>query len=193
MATRTRGLFGGTFDPPHLGHVAAAVAARDALDLDEVVVMVASDPRHREAPIAPAEVRLELARAAFAGLDRVSVSDLELRRPGPTYTIDTVELLVAQDQDAALVVIVGADAAAGLGSWHRADDLARLVTIAVVPRPGVAGTWVPSGFRVRNVAMDPVDLSSTAVREALARGADPAGLVPASVVPLLLTHRLYSP
>jgi nicotinate-nucleotide adenylyltransferase len=193
VVTRTRGLFGGTFDPPHLGHVAAAVAARDALDLDEVVVMVASDPRHREAPTAPAQVRLELARAAFAGLDRVVVSDLELHRPGPTYTVDTVELLLGGDPDLELVVIVGADAAAGLGDWHRSGDLARLVTIAVVPRPGAPDTVVPGGFRVQRVPMEPVDLSSTAVREALASGADPAGLVPASVVPLLLTHRLYSP
>jgi nicotinate-nucleotide adenylyltransferase len=191
VASRRRGLFGGTFDPPHLGHVAAANAARDSLGLDELVVTVAADPQHRDPPIAPAQLRLEMAQAAFADLDRVVVSDLELRRSGPTYTIDTVEALVAQDPDAELVLIAGADAAAGLDSWHRAGDLAALVTVGIVPRPGERHLE-PSGFRVRHVAMDPVDLSSTEVRAALARGDDPAGLVPAGVVLALLTHRLYS-
>jgi nicotinate-nucleotide adenylyltransferase len=192
VASRLRGLFGGTFDPPHLGHVAAAVAARDSLGLDELVVTVAADPRHREPPVAPASVRLEMAEAAFAGLERVVVSDLELRRPGPTYTIDTVEVLLAEDPEAALVLVVGADAAEGLGGWHRAAELAALVTVGIVPRPGGDRHRIPAGFRVRAVAMDPVDLSSTLVRESLAAGADPAGLVPEGVVLALLTHRLYS-
>lgn len=114
MAGRARGLFGGTFDPPHLGHVAAARAAIDALALDELVVTVARDPQRKDAPpVASAELRGEMARAAFQGVDRVVVSDLELRRDGPTYTIDTVEALLAEE-DGALTLVVGADAAAAL-------------------------------------------------------------------------------
>jgi nicotinate-nucleotide adenylyltransferase len=192
VASRRRGLFGGTFDPPHLGHVAAANAARDSLGLDELLITVAADPQHRDPPVAPAELRMEMARAAFGDLDRVVVSDLELRRPGPTYTIDTVEALVAEDPDAELFLVVGADAAEKLDTWHRAGDLRALVTVGVVPRPGERHL-ASSGFRVRDVAMDPVDLSSTEVRAALARGDDPARLVPTGVVLTLLTHRLYSP
>jgi nicotinate-nucleotide adenylyltransferase len=192
VARRLRGLFGGTFDPPHLGHVAAATAAIDSLGLDELLITVAADPRHREAPVATTAQRLAMARAAFEGLEHVVVSDLEERREGPTYTIDTVEVLLAEDPDAELVLVVGADAAAGLASWHRAGDLAALVTVGVVPRPG-GGREIPAGFTARDVSMDPVDLSSTSVRAALAGGADPAGLVPAGVVRVLLTNQLYSP
>lgn len=186
------GLFGGTFDPPHLGHVRAARAAVASLGLERLVVTVAADPRHREAPVAPAALRLEMARAAFDGEDRVEVSDLELRRGGPTYTIDTVLELRGWANGTDVVVVLGADAAAGLGTWHRADELRSLVAIAVVPRPG--GPFdTPEGFFVLDVLMEPVDLSSTAVRAALARGEDPEGLVPPGVVRALLTNRLYSP
>jgi len=188
-----RGLFGGTFDPPHLGHVAAARAAIDALGLDELVVTVASDPQRKDAPpVAPADLRDEMARAAFDGVAKVTVSDAELRRGGPTYTIDTVEALVAEHPGDELVLVVGADAAAALGSWHRAGDLARLVDVAIVPRPGTDPPS-PEGFSVRDVPMDPVDLSSTSVRAALARGEDAAALVPPGVVRILLTHPLYAP
>jgi len=193
MVGRTRGLFGGTFDPPHLGHVAAALAAIDALGLDELVVTVASDPQGKDAPpVASAALRDEMARAAFDGVAKVTVSDVELRRGGPTYTIDTVEALLAERPDDTVVVVVGADAASAMGSWHRAGDLARLVEVAIVPRPGVEPPS-PEGFSVRHVPMAPVDLSSTEVRAALASGADPRGLVPLGVVRVLLTHPLYHP
>jgi nicotinate-nucleotide adenylyltransferase len=186
------GLFGGTFDPPHLGHVRAARAAVASLGLERLLVTVAADPRHREEPTAPAALRLEMARAAFEGEDRVEVSDLELRRGGPTYTIDTVLSLRPVVTDVDVVVVLGADAAAGLATWHRADELAVMVTVAIVPRPG--GPFArPEGFSVLDVQMEPVDLSSTAVREALRRGEDPSGLVPPGVVRALLTNRLYSP
>jgi nicotinate-nucleotide adenylyltransferase len=193
VAGRTRGLFGGTFDPPHLGHVAAARAAVEALRLDELVVTVARDPQRKGAPpLASPELRDEMARAAFEGVDRVVVSDLELRRAGPTYTVDTVESLLDERPGDALTLVLGADAAAALGSWHRADELARLVDVAVVPRPGTP-IAVPQGFSVRIVPMAPVDLSSSAVRAALAAGEDPAEMVPPGVVRILLTHPLYAP
>jgi nicotinate-nucleotide adenylyltransferase len=133
-----------------------------------------------------------MARAAFEGVDRVVVSDLELRRAGPTYTVDTVESLLDERPGDALTLVLGADALAALGSWHRADELARLVDVAVVPRPGTP-IAVPQGFSVRIVPMAPVDLSSSAVRAALAAGEDPAEMVPPGVVRILLTHPLYAP
>jgi nicotinate-nucleotide adenylyltransferase len=194
VASRARGLFGGTFDPPHLGHMAAARAAIDALGLDELVVTVAGEPQQKAAkPVASAALRDEMTRAAFDGIAKVVVRDLELRRGGPTYTIDTVEALLAEAPEDALVLVVGADAAAAMGSWHRADDLARLVEVAIVPRPGPAAPAVPEGFSVKEVAMAPVDLSSTAVRAALREGADPASMVPPGVIRVLLTHRMYAP
>ena len=192
MAQRTRGLFGGTFDPPHLGHVAAARAAVASLGLDELVVTVARDPQLKpDTPTAPAAARYEMALAAFEGLDKVRLSDIELRRDGPTYTVDTVTELLDEDSGATLFLVVGADAASTLASWHRAGELAGLVTVAVVPRPGPSAA-APPGFRVVEVAMEPVDLSSTGIRAALGRGEDPAGLVPERVVPLVLANRLYS-
>jgi nicotinate-nucleotide adenylyltransferase len=193
MPQRRRGLFGGTFDPPHAGHVAAVRATLASEHLDELVVAVAADPwQKRDAPIAPGWARLEMARAAFEGIDAVTVSDLELRRGGPTYTIDTVEALLAATPGDELVVVLGADAAAQLGTWHRAGDLAALVEIAVVPRPG-SEPAVPEEFSAHEVPMGPVDLSSTAIRAALLRGDDPHGLLPGAVVRLVLAHRLYSP
>jgi nicotinate-nucleotide adenylyltransferase len=193
MQRRTRGLFGGTFDPPHAGHVAAVRAALDDADLDEIVVTVAAEPWLKEGPpSAPGWARLEMAQAAFGEIDRVVVSDLELRRGGPTYTIDTVEALLKEEPSARVVLIVGADAAASLRSWHRATELASLVEVAVVPRPGSEAA-APEEFSARTIQMAPVDLSSTAVRAALGRGEDPYGLLPAAVVRSVLTHRLYSP
>lgn len=193
MGTTRRGLFGGSFDPPHLGHVAAVRAALRELSLDSVVVTVANDPWHKgPAPTCDAATRLELAHAAFDGIDGVTVSAMEIERGGPTYTVDTVEALVRDDPDAQIVLIVGADAAAGLPSWHRADDLASLVTVAVVPRPGAEITSV-AGFVTEQIPMAPVDLSSTSVRDALMRAENPATLVPDGVVRLILTNRLYSP
>jgi nicotinate-nucleotide adenylyltransferase len=173
--------------------VGAVKAALADLDLDELVVTVAADPWLKgDPPTAPGWARLEMAEAAFSSIDRVVVSDLELRRGGPTYTIDTVEALLAESPGDRLVVIVGADAAASLGAWHRAAELALLVEIAVVPRPGTE-IAAPEEFSVRTVAMAPIDLSSTAVRQALERGEDPSGLLPAEVVLSVLAHRLYSP
>lgn len=193
MTRRVRGLFGGTFDPPHLGHVAAARAAIERLELDELVVTVAGDPQRKAAPpVASPTLRYEMARAAFCDVDRAVVVDLELTRAGPTFTIDTVEALLAAAPADPVILVVGADAAAALASWHRAAALARLVEVAIVPRPGTE-TVAPEGFSVREVPMAPVDLSSTAVRAALAAGEDPASLVPPGVVRILLTHPLYAP
>ncbi len=198
MAPRRVGVFGGTFDPPHLGHVGVARAVVGGLELDELVVTVANEPQGKaEPPVAGAPDRLAMARAAFEGLDRVTVSDLELARGGPTYTIDTVEALLAGGREGPggvpeVVLVVGADAAAGLAGWHRAGELAGLAAVAIVPRPG-SQVVHPPGFRVREVAVDPVDLSSTGVRERLRAGEEPAGLVPVGVVLFLLTHPLYAP
>jgi nicotinate-nucleotide adenylyltransferase len=188
VSDRRIGLFGGTFDPPHLGHVAAlrAAAASDRYDLIEVTV--AGDPylKRLEGNVRDASLRLAMAEAAFGDLDLVEVSDREIRRDGPSYTIDTVrELLVDAD---AVDLIVGADLAEQLDSWHEADELRTLVRVGVVPRPG-AKSVVPDGWVSYEIPMDPVDLSSSYVRELEPTSSNLRKYLPASVIPLYVGAR----
>lgn len=177
------GLFGGTFDPPHLGHVAALVAAWRTGDFDRLLVTVAGDPYRKSAerPIAPAEERWAMATAAFGDLDGVVISDVEIRREGPSYSIDTVRELL---NDGWMVeLLVGADAAVSLDSWHEAHDLSRLVSVGIFPRDDTP-VVLSDDWRVRFIDMEPVDLSSTWIRERQWSDDDVAKLLPAGVIPL---------
>ena len=184
VTLRRVGLFGGTFDPPHLGHVAALRDAWASENFDEIVVTVAGDPylKSSEGAITPALRRLGMAEAAFAELAGVRVSDMEIRRGGPTYTIDTVRELLAED--VALTLNVGADVVPQLSRWREAESLASIVTLYVLPR-GDDMVTIPTGWRGTIASMEPVDLSSTLTRERLENGENPHGLVPDAVIPLL--------
>jgi nicotinate-nucleotide adenylyltransferase len=183
---RHLGLFGGTFDPPHLGHVAALRAASASGRFDRIVVTVAGDPYMKGAQVDAAQLRLAMAHAAFDDIPLVDVSDLEIRRSGPSYTIDTVrELLVTSE---AIDLIVGADLATQLDSWHEADALRELVEVAVVPRPGASMSSL-ARWRWYEVAMQPVDLSSTFIRDMSLSDADLKKFLPAGVIPLFLRAR----
>lgn len=182
MKARRIGLFGGTFDPPHFGHVAALRAAAATGLFDEIEVTVAGDPYLKSASnIRSASVRLEMAHAAFDDLDLVTVSDREILRNGPSYTVDTVrELLeIAQDVD----LIIGADLAQQLDQWHEALTLRTLVRVGVVPRPD-APTVVPDGWVHYEIPMDPVDLSSSFIRNTVVTNDDLRRFVPEPVIPL---------
>ena len=152
--------------------------------LDRIVVTVAGDPylKSSSAELTPADVRLAMAHAAFDGMAGVEVSDLEVRRDGPTYTYDTVEEL--RSTASSVTLIVGADVVNQLPRWHRANELAALVDVLVLPREG-DDTTLPPGWRGSTVAMDPVDVSSTDVRRRLENGENPRDLVPAAIVPWL--------
>jgi nicotinate-nucleotide adenylyltransferase len=179
---RRIGLFGGTFDPPHFGHVAALKAAAQSGRYDLIEVTVAGDPYvKRLEGVGDAAMRLAMARAAFGGLDLVEVSDREIRRDGPSYTIDTVRELL--DDCDAVDLIVGADLAEQLNSWHEADELRTLVRVGVVPRPG-ATTVVPDGWESYEIPMDPVDLSSSYVRGLEPTSENLRHFVPEEVIPL---------
>ncbi len=185
------GVFGGTFDPPHTGHVAIAAQAVHSLSLDRLVVTVAGDPyRKRGAVVASATDRLALARLAFADLERAEVDDREIRRDGPTYTVDTIEELRAE-HDAEILLILGADAAASLPSWHRASELADLVTVALMARHGETLDAV-DGFRCVKFDVVRVDVSSSQLRDRVARAEPIDGLVPAAVIHELRKRRLYT-
>jgi nicotinate-nucleotide adenylyltransferase len=187
------GILGGTFDPVHVAHLAAATAARDALTLDRVLVVVAADPwQKREQVCAPADARFEMVAAAVDGIEGLEASRIELDRSGPTYTIDTVEDLRRDVPDRLLFLIVGGDVAARLDSWHRAADLRDLVTVAVVDREDGAAGAPPPGWRTVRVPMARIDVSSTELRRRIAAGEPVDGLVPAAAERVLRARGLYT-
>lgn len=191
-------IFGGTFDPPHAGHIAAAVCARDQLGADMLHIVVANDPWQKSAErvVTPAHHRFAMAQLAFRDLDGMEVSDAEIRRGGPTYTIDTVTELERPGMET--VLVVGPAAASGLPTWHRAEELAQRVRLAVV-QPLSEPPASIEGWRTSTVLMDPVEASATMVRELLAQRALPGGalgavqFVPSAVMSYIDEHRLYSP
>ena len=184
ISDRTRiGLFGGTFDPPHVGHLATAVNAHHDLALEVVYLVVANVPWQKvgERAISPAEVRLELVRLAVGNVEGVEVCDLEIRRGGPSYTADTVHEFLAADPASELFVIVGSDAAAGLPTWERVDEIREQAVIVVVDRPG--GVWEPpQGWDVLRVEVPRLEISSTELRDRVVDGRPLDYLVPAPVV-----------
>ena len=187
------GLFGGTFDPIHSGHLQVAAAVRDALALDRLLVVVANDPwQKHDRPVSAAEDRFALVEAALADRPGLEASRIELDRGGPSYTVDTVRAILAQEPAAEVVVVVGADVVAGLDTWHEHRALQDLVTLAVVDRPGVPPTDPPPGWRAVRVACDPVDVSSTALRAAVGAGRPVTGLVPDAVIRRIDERGLYA-
>lgn len=188
------GILGGTFDPPHIGHLSVAVEVRAALGLERVWLMVANDPWQKAGTreITPASTRLAMVTEAVGGLDGLEAGDHEIRRGGPSYTADTLAELRRETPDAALVVIVGRDAAVGLLTWERSDEVRDLATIAVVDRPG-AGGGVPPGFRTREVAAPGLEVSSTDLRERVATARPIDVLVPGGVVAIINDRKLYRP
>jgi nicotinate-nucleotide adenylyltransferase len=191
------GLFGGTFDPIHHGHLALAEAARDTLDL-EIVFMPAGQPPHKpEQRVSPAPDRLAMVRAAIADNPGFLVSTLELERAGPSYTVDTLETLAATTQD--LSLILSTEAVADLASWHRPERVLELATLVVVPRDGfpdldeaTVARLVP-GTRPRVMILDGprLRLSASAIRRRAAEGRSVRYLVPDAVATYIGDHALY--
>ena len=186
------GIFGGTFDPPHAGHLAAAVNVRHALRLDRVLLVVANVPWQKvdDRVVSPAEDRLALVEAAVGDVDGLEVSDLELRRGGESYTADTLADLHTEASDRALFVILGSDAAAGLPTWKRVEEVRASATIVVVDRPG--GNWSPpDGWPVERVEVPHMDISSTDLRARVADGRPLDFLVPPGVISSIAERGLY--
>ena len=166
---RRVGVFGGSFDPPHIGHLTVAGDVADALGLDEVWwVPAARSPFKVGYPVTPADIRLEMVRAAIADDARFVVRDDELRRGGVSYTVDTIRAFCEEEPDTDFFLIVGADQAERFGEWREAEEILRLATLVVVSRDGapprsLISDWA-DGDRVRHVAIRRVDVSSTDVR-----------------------------
>lgn len=186
------GLFGGTFDPPHVAHVVLAAAALDQLALDLLVVTVAGVPWQKVGSrhISPGETRLEMAAAAFDPVDGVQVSDMELRRTGNSYTVDTLREL--DDGQTELFLLLGTDTAAGLDTWDRYEEIAELATIAVFPRRGYEDATPPDGFTWQKLNLPGLEISSTNLRERVRSGKPIVGLVPPAVHAIIERDDLYS-
>jgi nicotinate-nucleotide adenylyltransferase len=186
------GIFGGTFDPPHIGHLIAAQDAADALDLDRLLFVPAADPPHKPArSITPAGLRLEMLQAALPPDPRFEVCTLELERPGPSYTVDTLRALHSQ-QEQQLHLLLGVDQARDLSSWHEPNEIARLACIVVLSREGLETAAIPRTFSVREIRVTRIDVSATDIRERVAQNRTIHTLVPAPVEAIIRAHRLYA-
>lgn len=197
MSAPRLGILGGSFDPPHLGHLALAAAAREALGLDRVhVIPAARSPLRDGAPMAPAAERLLLLRLAFDDVPWAAVDDRELRRGGISYSVDTAREVAAENPGAELHWILGADQLGRLHRWHEAPELCRLVRFAVLSRDGAAGEVDASlrGLaRVTRLRVPETPFSSTEVRRALASGEDTGKALPPAVAAAIEARRLYRP
>ena len=191
------GVLGGTFDPVHVGHLVAAVNARHALELDRVLLVVANVPWQKTAAraITPAADRLAMVRAAVEDVDGLEASDLEIERGGESYTVDTLTELHMRHPDAELYLVVGADLVAELDTWERSDELRELATLAVVSRPGPFLAQTPDqvpGWRVTNISIPMIDVSSTDLRARVADGRPLDYLVPAAALRFIRQRGLYA-
>lgn len=192
------GVLGGTFDPIHQGHLAAASVAMDCAHLDLVLFVPSAQPPHRGAAAAPAQDRLVMARLAIDSHDGFRVSDVEIRRGGPSFTADTLLELKRDHPQDELFLILGWDAARLFSTWHRPDEIKRLASFVIVGRPG---TPPPNMEDLKAAGLDPMrvvlclegtpDISGSALRRAIAKGDSVEDRVTPSVERYIAEHRLY--
>jgi nicotinate-nucleotide adenylyltransferase len=189
---RRIGLFGGTFDPPHVGHLVTAVNVRYSLDLDVVILMVANVPWQKAGSrdITPAADRLAMVEAAVADVDGLEAGELELRQGGPSYTADTLAALAEVHPGAELFTVVGDDAAAGLETWERYDEVIERSRLVVVDRPG-APVRLPSHVDWIHVEVPRLEVSSTDLRARFVDGRPLDYLVTGPVLDLIERRGLF--
>ena len=195
------GVFGGAFDPPHNAHVALALVALAQLALDALHIIPTGQAWHKARPLSPAVHRLTMARLAFQGLPRVVLDEREVQRAGPTFTIDTLEALQAENPQAQLYLIIGADQFLAFRQWHRWRDILQLAIICIAGRTEStldeaqfeAYTGQSSRFLTLELPLMPV--SATHIRHLMASGAATGGeiahLVPEPVARYISRHQLY--
>lgn len=186
------GVFGGTFDPPHMGHLVTAVNVRHALDLDRVLLVVANLPWQKEGQrvISPSEHRFALVDLAVRGVPGLEACRLEIDRGGPSYTADTLADLHALHPGSRLFTILGADAAAAITTWERYAEVAARSTLVVVDRPGSYAS-LPDGFGWVHVEVPHLEVSSTDLRARAADGRPLDFLLPPAVIDGIRERGLY--
>jgi nicotinate-nucleotide adenylyltransferase len=186
------GIFGGSFDPVHLGHLLVARAAREEAGLERLFfVPAAQSPFKPEAEPAPAAERLRWLRLALAGETTAEVDEQEIRRGGPSYTIETARAYALKYPGAELYYLIGADQTALLGKWREAAELAHLVQFLIIPRPGEIVAELAAPFRGRVLRGIPLGVSSSEIRARLKAGLPVSHLTPAAVAEALGNNRLY--
>ena len=187
------GIFGGTLDPPHVGHLVTAVNVRYELSLDRVLLVVADQPWQKVGTrdISPAEDRFAMVEAAVGDVDGLEASRIELDRGGMSYTADTLSELLAGDPPRDLYVILGSDAAVGLPGWERADEVRALSTIVVVERPGSGEGLPPPGWSWVRVEVPRLEVSSTDLRARVIDGRPLDYLLSRAVIDTIERRGLY--
>ncbi len=186
------GLFGGSFDPVHLGHLLVAQAAREELDLERLFfIPAAQSPFKPERQPSAAVQRVRLLRLALAGREWCEVDEQELQRGGVSFTVETVREYARRFPKAQLFYLIGADHVPQLPKWREAEALAGLAQFAVIARPGQPVTALPPPFRGRLLGGFPLALSSSQIRERVKAGGDISALVPSPVAEAIANNGLY--
>jgi len=186
------GLYGGSFDPVHCGHLLVAQAACEELGLSRLFfIPAAQSPFKPQSAPAPASERLRLLRLALVGHSQYEIDDQEVRRGGTSFTIDTVRDFTKRFPRAELLYLIGADHVPTLPAWREAESLARLVEFVVIPRPGQRPAPLPQPFHGRELAGFPLGVSSSQIRNRVKGGLTIQGLVPDAVNEAIGNSRLY--
>lgn len=188
------GIFGGTFDPPHVGHLVTAVNVRHDLGLDRVLLVVAGRPWQKlgTRELSSAADRYAMVAAAVGTVDGLEASALEIDRPGLSFTADTLAMLRDEDPLRDLFLILGSDAAAGLPTWDRADEVRSLATLVVVDRPGTRSAAPPHGWTWERCEVPRLEVSSTDLRARVAEGRPLDYLLTPEVIDAIATRGLYT-
>jgi nicotinate-nucleotide adenylyltransferase len=206
------GIFGGTFDPVHFGHLRTALEIRQALELAEVRLIPCYQPVHRKLPLASPKDRLAMVQCAIAGEPALCVDDCEIRRKSPSYTIDTLLTLRKQLPDTSLCLIMGIDALLGLPGWHRFEEILENAHLIVAHRPqyqlpktGIIATLLKNRLSQSHLALHetragliylhpvtPLEISATDIRRQIATGNNPRYLLPDAVHEYIRQHGVYN-
>ncbi|MDF1525736.1 MAG: nicotinate-nucleotide adenylyltransferase [bacterium] len=207
------GIFGGTFDPIHIGHLRVAQEFATAFGLDQVLMMVAGIPPHREPPTASPEDRLRMVQLAVGNCPSLTASDIELHREGPSFTLDTVKEVSKAAENSLVWMALGGDAYSLINSWYRSEDVLAQVHLVVLTRPGypvdlmtplpknLSERYTPaggvylhdSGGSLRTLQVSPVDVSSSMIRKAVSGGHSIRNLVTDEVLQYIQQKGLYRP
>jgi nicotinate-nucleotide adenylyltransferase len=187
------GIFGGSFDPIHIGHLLVAQAAVEELGLDKIFfVPAAQSPFKPENEIAAAEIRLKLIRLALAGKTNCEIDDQEIRRNGISYTIETLRDYAKRFPGAQLFYLIGADNISKLSEWREADELAKLAEFVAIPRPGESMAQFPKPFRGKMLKGFPIEISSSQIRARIKAGLPIENLMPPFVAEAIHAAKLYA-
>jgi nicotinate-nucleotide adenylyltransferase len=192
------GLFGGTFDPIHLGHLILAEQCREACGLDRVWFVVAGEPPHKRGDRTAVAHRLEMARIAVAGHPAFAVSEIETKRPGPHYSVETLEVVRREQPDDDLFFLIGADSLSELPTWRKPGRIAELATIVVVNRPGIEEVatanfpiFGPGSRAIVPVTIPPIGIASTDLRRRVMDGKSIRFMVTRGVQAYIEAQGLY--